>query len=64
MLDTAIKPPENGIWKKIPLDRLIEKIFVAPGSPDYFRELVVKILLKYNLDKKVIQSSLDEDPVF
>lgn len=62
--DKVKEPSENGIWKKMNLDRLIKKIFVSPASPSYFSELIERILLRYNLDKEVIQSSLDEEPFF
>lgn len=46
------------------LNTLIDKIFVSPDSPDWFKELVSSILEKYSLDIEVKRSNLDEDPLF
>jgi len=62
--DKMLSAPEYGIWKKVNLDKLIQKIFIAPSSPDYFRDLVEKVVLRYDLKKEVVQSSLDEEPFY
>ncbi len=58
-------PPEGGIWRK-PLDlhELIERVYVAPTSPAWFKELVEQVVVRYGLDKPVYQSSLDSKPLF
>ncbi len=48
----------------IDLDVLIEKIYVAPSSPDWFLELVKSVTKKYDLDKEVIPSALDAKPLY
>ena len=58
-------PPENGIWEKVNLKKIIEKIYVAPESQDWFEELIRKVSEKYDLDRNLInKSSLDEEPFF
>ncbi len=54
----------DGIWKKLDLSLLIEEIYVAPTSPTWFHELVEKVISKYELNKPVIQSTLDKEPFF
>ncbi len=48
----------------VDLDTLIQKIYVAPTSPKWFYKLVKSIMEKYELDKDVLQSNLDENPIF
>ncbi len=55
-------PP--GLYIPCDLNILIDKIFVSPDSPDWFKELVSSILEKYSLDREVKRSNLDEDPLF
>lgn len=46
------------------LEILIEKIYIAPTAPAWFKELVTKMMSKYFLNKEVIQSSLDKEPFY
>lgn len=48
---------KSGFHIKIDLDILIEEIIIGPTSPDWFIELVQKLVDKYNL-KKVIKKSV------
>jgi hypothetical protein len=57
-------PPDSGVSKKVNLDQLIEAIYTAPSSPVWFHRLVKKVVAKYGLNKQVIQSSLDDEPIF
>ena len=63
-VDLSREPLNRGKNIPVDLDILIEKIFVAPTAPKWFYELVESILDKFGLEKEVIQSSLDEDPVY
>jgi len=53
-----------GAYIPVYLDVLVERIFLPPQAPDWFGELVKSIIEKYDLKKEVVQSNLDEDPVY
>jgi hypothetical protein len=48
---------------RVDLDKLIERVHVAPTTPTWFLELVKSVLDKYGLQKEVMRSSLDDGPV-
>jgi hypothetical protein len=54
----------KGIPKVVPIEKLIDAVYVAPTSPRWFHELVEQVLLRYGLKLSVTQSSLDEEPFF
>lgn len=62
--DFNAEPAEGGVLEKVDLSQLIEAVYVAPSSPSWFYKLVKKILVRYGLNKPVIQSSLDDKPVY
>jgi hypothetical protein len=53
----------KGILIPVDLDILIEKIYIAPASPSYIRELLQSITRKYEINKDIMQSSLDDTPI-
>lgn len=57
-------PPISGIWIPTDMNELIEKVYVAPYAPDWFGELIRSVVKTYRLDKPVIKSSLDDEPIF
>lgn len=54
----------DGKYVSVDLDVLIEKIFVSPKAPEWFRELVKSMVARYNVKKEVSQSSLSNDPIY
>lgn len=56
----------DGFGKLIPtdLDKLIDMIYVAPTAPKWFFEIVKDVLDKYNLDKPISESALNDNPFF
>ena len=56
--------PELGLYVRVELATLIERVFVSPTAPDWFEELVTSVAGKYNLQKEVKRSSLCEEPVY
>jgi hypothetical protein len=54
----------DGEYVNIDVQTLIEKVYVLPMSPDWFRLLVNDIMKKYGLRKKALKSNLDESPVY
>lgn len=52
----------NVVFITVVLDQLIQKIIVAPGSPDWFYELVKNTVKEYNLNNEVKRSIVDDPP--
>jgi len=55
---------KSGISVSVNLNQLIEKVFVAPETAEWFKNLVKGVLEKYVFDFEVKQSRLDESPVY
>ena len=53
-----------GIYVEVDLAKLVEKIHVSPGSPPWFQDVVKAVIGFVKLDGPVIQSKLDDDPVW
>ncbi len=49
----------GGMYISVQLEKLIDRIYVNPGSPEWFYELVKSVMDKYGISKKVIKSKLD-----
>lgn len=64
MFDYDRPPMEYGRPVPVQLEDLIEKIYVAPTSPAWFRDLVTRITARYEIGVSVEQSSLDRIPEF
>ena len=60
----ATNPEEEGIWTPVNLNALIDAIYVAPESAEWFRELVENVARTYGLDKKIIKSALEDEPFY
>ncbi len=56
--------PETGRVVPMVLEEFIERVFVAPTSPDWYYDLVTKVTKKYNLTLPVLRSELDRAPVY
>ena len=59
---TGIKIQPEGIFVPVDLKLLIKKIILAPGSPEWFKELVEDTLKTYKLDVEVVRSVVDDEP--
>lgn len=55
---------EGGVYIKIKIDNLIDEIYVAPNSPDWFQELVENVIKLYTMNKPVIRTSLDDRALY
>ena len=53
-----------GVAVKVELSKLIKAVYIAPTVPKWIGSIVEKLLLRYELDCPVIQSSLDEAPMY
>jgi len=58
------KDAPSGLSVQVDIKSLIEKIYVSPNAPDWYFELVQKIVFRYRLEVDVTQSSLSEQPIF
>jgi len=63
---SAIHPveTEDGVYIRTEISELIDKIYVAPNSPEWFRELVERIINLYGLHKEVKRTSLDDKALY
>lgn len=55
---------KDGIYIEVELNRLVERIYLGPGTPGWIRDLVESVIGLYNYDFELAPSSLDEKPVF
>ena len=53
-----------GLYLHSYVKSLVESVYVAPESPKWFRELVQGISGKYDLEFNVVNSRLDETPIY
>jgi hypothetical protein len=58
----ASSPP--GVRVRVDLRQLLERIHVAPESPDWFREVVYTSLERFEVRRDVERSALDATPLF
>ncbi len=54
----------DGVGIKVELDKLIDQIFVAPTSPEWFKDLVGKVLNRYGVGRVPQKSALDDEALF
>jgi hypothetical protein len=59
---TETEKKQGGIFVPVDLKLLIKKIILAPGSPEWFKELVEETLKTYKLDVEVVRSVVDDEP--
>lgn len=63
-LDLSKPSFEDGIYVPVDLSLLVERICLAPTCTKWLHELVKSITRQYGLDKEIIQSQLDDVPVY
>jgi hypothetical protein len=57
--------PERGYAVDIDLGQLINNVVISPSAPDWFFEVVQRIVVKYELPEQLVtRSSLQADPVY
>ena len=62
LITAEIEPDAPGRYCKVDTESLLQAVFVAPDSEDWFRELVGLILERYGIKRPVRRSSLSETP--
>ena len=61
-LDWDVPPEQPGIEIPVELSKLVEQVVIAPEAPDWFSDLVPKIVDRYELGLQVQRSSLSAKP--
>jgi hypothetical protein len=64
MMDKTLMPPNEGIWVKVDLSKLIERIYLSPLSPEWLHNLIKQVIKRYGFQMEVNKSSLSEEPFF
>ena len=54
----------GGVPIKVDIEEMIEKIYVAPNAPKWFADLVKTAIIRYGYNIEVIQSEMDNAPMF
>jgi hypothetical protein len=63
-IDLSRETIDHGVKIKVDIERLIEKIYVAPSAPNWFADLVRALVQRYGYNFEVVHSRLNEQPVF
>lgn len=61
-LDSKSPLYEFGTNIPVDLEILIENVYIAPTSPNWFKELIISVLKNYKLNLEVTQSTLCHNP--
>ena len=56
--------PPPGKTVVVPLEKLIEAVYVGPLAPKWFFDIVTGVTAKYGLGVAVVRSGLDDPPLF
>jgi hypothetical protein len=62
--DHTLETMKSGIDIKVDIERLIEKVYIAPGSPDWFADLVKAVTQRYGYQFPVSISDLDAEALY
>lgn len=63
-IDFSSSAWEYGLYVKVDVPRLIERIHLAPTAPKWMYEMLSSVLKRYPFDIEVKQSDLDKTPVY
>ena len=59
------KPPIRGFLRPVDLSKLIQSVYIAPNTPNWFQELIVRVSNAFGLvNIPIIKSSLDREPFY
>lgn len=54
----------KGLFQSVDLDKLIKCVYVSPYAPEWFAEVVRDVAKKYDLNKPILYSSMQEKPFY
>ena len=63
-VDETVMAGKGGIYVPVDMDRLIETIYISPTAERWVKALVESVLEKYAIEKRVVDSTLCEEPSF
>jgi len=63
-LDWKLETMDFGLSVRVDLPRLIERIYIAPGAPTWFVDLMKAVISKYEYEFEVVHSKMDEKALF
>ena len=63
-MDINQETMEHGIAINIDINTLIQKIYIAPEAPSWHLDLIKGVISKYGYNFDVVQSKLNENPLF
>jgi len=63
-LDMTQETISRGLAIQVDVERLVEKIYIAPSAPGWFADLTRALIHKYGYEFEVDQSKLDQQPLF
>lgn len=63
-IDPSQETMEHGIAVSVNINTLIQKIYIAPEAPDWYLDLIKRVVAKYGYSFDVVQSQLNEKPLF
>lgn len=58
------EPFGDGVSINVNIDQLIEKVCVAPSSPQWFADVVVNLVNQYDYNLPIVRSKMDERPIY
>jgi len=61
---TGVDEFPDGLLASVNLDKLIEKVYVAPTAPAWFTDLVKSAVATYGFNMSILQSDLSQDPIY
>jgi hypothetical protein len=63
-IDPSQETMEHGIAVSVNINTLIQKIYIAPEAPHWYLDLIKRVVAKYGYSFDVVQSQLNETPLF
>lgn len=63
-LDFSQEAISDGLMIKVDVEHLIERVYVAPSTPNWLADLTRSVIQRYGCNFEVMPSRLDDRPVF
>ena len=63
--DDSVTPSfKDGAHIRVDMSELVEKLYVAPGTPIWIKDMLELVIRRYGYNFEVVQSQLDEEPLY
>lgn len=63
-MDITQETIPGGLKIRVDIEKLIEKIYIAPSAPNWLAELTHAVVHKYGFNFEIVQSNLAAKPIF